>query len=138
MDELIQTLSAQLKRHEGFRSHPYKDTVGKQTIGYGRNLDDRGVDQDEALYMLGKDMKTAIDDAKSLFHSFDFLTVNRQAVLANMAFNLGINRLSMFVKFRNYMASQDYASAAKEMLNSRWAQQVGPRAYELATLMENG
>ena len=33
-------LKNDIKRHEGFRSKPYKDTVGKTTIGYGRNLDD--------------------------------------------------------------------------------------------------
>jgi hypothetical protein len=30
----------QLIRHEGFRSKPYRDTVGKLTIGYGTNLQD--------------------------------------------------------------------------------------------------
>ena len=32
----------QLTLHEGSRSHPYRCTSGKLTIGVGRNIEDRG------------------------------------------------------------------------------------------------
>lgn len=43
---MISSLQEQLIRDEGVRKFPYKDTVGKTTIGVGRNLDDVGLSQD--------------------------------------------------------------------------------------------
>ena len=51
-DHMLQDLIEDLKRDEGFRSHPYRDTVGKLTIGYGRNLDDVGISEREAEQLL--------------------------------------------------------------------------------------
>ena len=45
-------LIEQLRLHEGVEHMPYKDTVGKLTIGVGRNLDDRGLSDDEIDYIL--------------------------------------------------------------------------------------
>ena len=45
-------IEEQLMIDEGFRSKPYSDTVGKLTIGYGRNLDDVGITRNEAFQML--------------------------------------------------------------------------------------
>ena len=36
-------IKEQLVRHEGLRLKPYRSTAGKLTIGFGRNLDDRGL-----------------------------------------------------------------------------------------------
>lgn len=131
-------LIEQLKKYEGFRSTIYKDTVGKWTIGYGRNLSDFGITMEEAEELLQNDMEIAIIAAKELFDSFDILNDARKAVLANMAFNLGKSRLSGFKKLIKAISDGDYQEAAKQMLDSTWANQVGQRATDLAHMMETG
>ena len=37
-----------IKKHEGLSLKPYKCTAGKLTIGYGRNIEDKGISQEEA------------------------------------------------------------------------------------------
>ncbi|MCH2037740.1 MAG: glycoside hydrolase family protein [Rickettsiales bacterium] len=128
----------QLKRHEGLRLKPYKCTADKLTIGYGRNLDDVGITEKEADKLLDHDIDRSIDDTRALFPDFDELSEIRQAVLVNMMFNLGKTRLSKFVKMRDAIEDHDYNRAAKEMLDSKWADQVGNRAVELAELMRGG
>ncbi len=46
-DRLMQKLVA----HEGMRLDVYQDTLGINTIGIGRNLDDRGITKDELDWM---------------------------------------------------------------------------------------
>lgn len=128
----------QLKRHEGFRSKPYKCTADKTTIGYGRNLEDVGISTAEAEYLLLNDLEQAIKDAKALFCNFAELSENRQAVLVNMAFNLGRSRLKTFSNMRAAVEHKDFCRAADEMLDSLWAKQVKGRATELAALMRDG
>ena len=52
----MESMIGMLKRHEGLRLKPYQDTIGKLTIGYGRNLDDRGISKEEAEYLLRNDI----------------------------------------------------------------------------------
>jgi lysozyme len=132
-------LEGQLQRHEGFRSHPYRCSAGRLTIGYGRNLDDRGVSEDEAEYLLRNDVDHAMEDARSYAGaSWDGLNGPRRAVLVNMAFNLGMSRLLGFVRLRERLTAGDYHGAAEEMQDSAWAHQVGSRARELAEQMRTG
>ena len=136
-DDLIN----QLKRHEGFRSKPYRCTAGKLTIGIGRNLDDKGISEDEAMYMLLVDIQDATNDlirAKpDVWEKLKSDSV-RQCVLINMCFNLGISRLLQFKKMWAAIEAGSYAEAADEMLDSRWATQVGERALELSDMMRTG
>lgn len=126
-----------LKIDEGLRLHPYLCTAGKQTIGYGRNLDDVGITEAEAEAMLKADIEVATQDAKSFATAavWQCLSPERQAVLINMAFNLGLSRLSQFKRMQANLARHAYDEAAAEMLNSRWARQVPNRARRLAELM---
>lgn len=129
---------AQLRIDEGVREKPYRDTVGKLTIGCGRNLDDVGVRPDEIALMLDNDIAEAEATAKVLFPGFDSLSENRRAVLVNMSFNLGSTRLAAFQRFRDAVAAGQWERAAAEMLDSRWAEQVGIRAQRLAKQMREG
>jgi lysozyme len=134
MNKLIE----QLKRHEGFKAKPYLCTAGKITIGYGRNLDDVGVSKAEAEAMLIDDVASAKRGALALFLSYEQLSDARKAVVVNMCFNLGRARLS---GFKNMIAAVNdgyFDLAAKEMLNSKWAKQVGNRAIELSEQMRTG
>lgn len=130
-------LLEQLERHEGLRLKPYRDTVGKLTIGYGRNLDDRGISEDEAGFMLDNDIDEVVADLERMPL---YLKVNsvRQVVMANMCFNLGLTRFLEFRRMLAALAEDDFDRAAEEMLDSKWARQVGGRADELADLMRRG
>ena len=128
----------QLQLHEGLRLKPYTCSAGNLTIGYGRNLDDVGITQDEADALLNHDIDRSVEDARDLVTNFDQLNEVRQAVVVNMMFNLGKSRLSKFVKMLNALEHDDFDRAADEMLDSKWARQVGNRAVELAQLMRNG
>lgn len=129
-----------LKRHEGFRSFPYKDSLGILTIGYGRNLEQCGISEREAEYLLKNDVDRAVRDVKDILgeDDFNFLGSARQSVLVNMCFNLGKPRLAGFKKMFSAIKKHDYTLAAAEMLNSKWAEQVGMRAEELANYMDKG
>lgn len=130
-------LRSQLERHEGVRLYPYRDTVGKLTIGIGRNLDDNGITRDEAEMLLDTD----IDEVERHLNTVDeYLALDRvrQTVLANMCFNLGFYGLMAFRKMWKALARKDYAEAARQMLDSKWARQVGSRADELARTMRTG
>lgn len=131
-------LLADLKRDEGMRLRPYRDTVGKLTIGYGRNLDDRGITAEEAEMMLQHDLATAERECAISFDWFAALDDARQSVLVNMAFNLGLSRLRGFGVMLACVREGDYAQAAEEMLRSKWAKQVGGRADRLAAQMRYG
>ena len=127
-----------IKRHEGLRLKPYRDTVGKLTIGYGRNLEDVGISLEEAELMLEHDLDRAIQAAREVIPGFDELDEVRQAVLVDMAFNLGRAGLGGFRRCRAALALGDFERAASEMLDSLWARQVGRRAEELAEMMRSG
>ena len=127
-----------LMRHEGVRLKPYEDTVGKLTIGVGRNLDDVGITRDEAMYLLNNDVNRTIAGLRAAYPWFSEMSAPRQDAVVDMAFNLGLHG---FAKFRQTIASlevQAWSDAAKEMLDSQWATQVGARANELATMIETG
>lgn len=125
-----------LKRDEGLRLFPYLDTADppKLTIGYGRNIEENGLSEAEAEMLLANDYQVAKNDAKKYIGeaSFDLLKPSAQAVLTCMAFNLGINRLKKFIKLKACIHAGDMAGAQREMLNSKWATQVGARANRLA------
>jgi len=125
-------LLASLREHEGLRLKPYKDTVGKLTIGYGRNLDDKGISRDEAETMLRSDAQAAWENAAALIVNFQDLGDVRQNVLAEMVFNIGTSGVSKFRKFLEAAELGHHDTAADEMLNSLWANQVGRRAVVLS------
>src|SRR4051812_3216559 len=110
------TLTDQLIRDEGLRLHPYRDTVGKLTLGIGRNLDDIGITRDEAIFLLLNDIATA---KEQLFRELPWtvdLDAARRDALINMTFNLGIGHLLAFKNFLAALRAADYTVASQEML----------------------
>ncbi len=131
-------LAKELIRDEGLRLDPYKDTVGKLTIGVGRNLDDRGISKNEAFFLLDTDVEEVIRDLDRELPWWKDLSNNGQRALANMCFNLGITKLLGFKRMLLYLNRKRYALAAEEALNSKWARQVGSRANRIADLIRHG
>ena len=128
----------QLKQDEGVREKVYMDSVGIPTIGVGRNLKDVGLSPYEINVLLENDLVKAENDSKIVFPCFDKLSDNRKAVLLNLAFNLGRSRLAGFVKFKEALEAGAFPQAAEELLQSKWATQVGARAQRLANKMKEG
>ena len=126
------------KRFEGLRLKPYTCPAGKLTIGYGHNLDDNGITEDIAVRMLDADLMAAENEVRAKFSSYNKLNEARQFVLTDMAFNMGIVKLLTFKKMFAALAKGEYPTAAREMLNSKWAVQVGNRAKVLAEIMKSG
>lgn len=136
-------LIGQLRLHEGERRKPYRDTVGKLTIGIGRNLDDKGLRRDEIEYLLANDIADARADLDRYLPWWRGLDPVRQRVLIDMVFNMGAGSpgkggLLSFVNTLSEIRRGNYGIAADMMLASKWAQQVGGRAVRLATMMRTG
>jgi len=130
-------LVARLNRTEGRRNKPYIDTVGKITIGVGHNLTAKGLPGPMIDELLSGDIADATQEAESL-PVYTYLDPIRQTVLVDMVFNMGVNDVKEFVNMLSAIKRRDYATAASCMLQSKWADQVGSRAIELARIMSTG
>ena len=145
--------------HEGLRLQVYKDTLGIDTIGIGRNLEDRGITKEEldwmdipsmdavyeygiteadAMYLAKNDVQIVEEELVRAHPCVDKLDAVRQLVLMDMAFNMGVPRLRKFTKMWNAIHENKFDIAAKEMLDSRWAVQVKSRSTKLAHAMHHG
>ena len=129
--------SAYIRRYEGFSKRPYKCPTGHLTIGYGHNLEN-GISENVALFILQEDLTRAERAVKNAFPWWWKLDAARQFVLVDMAFNMGLAGLKGFKKMLTAVEHGDYQTAAKEMLASKWAAQVGRRAAELSKIMKKG
>ena len=126
---------------EGYKYEIYLDHLGYPTFGVGHLI----TEKDEEY---GKEVGTPISkeriekclqqDIKIVCEELDMnepwwrnLDNNRQRVVANMCFNLGYPRFSKFKKFIAAMQVSQWEKAAEEMMDSKWATQVGERAIRL-------
>jgi lysozyme len=130
-------LKLSLTKHEGCRNFPYVDTVGKITIGIGYNLTDRGLDDAWINTQYTKDVEYFYNQFYNTFPWFKNLNDDRQIILVDMAF-MGWKKILQFKAMLDALEKEDYALAAKEMLNSEWAIEVKNRAIDLAKGMETG
>ena len=153
-----ETMVERIAEHEGLVLEPYKDSLGISTIGIGRNLEGRGIDDYELMHM-NKTLDEIISDGLTKEEAYYLcnndldiveqelvkqkplvmdLNEARQMCLVDMGFTLGIPRLMEFKRMWEAIEREDLEWAASEMLNSRWANQVGGRADRLAKVMEDG
>jgi lysozyme len=131
-------LKIDLERDEGLRTALYNDTVGKATIGIGRNLDDVGISPAEARMLLENDISRVVKDLNNHLPWWTGLSEPRRRALANMAFNLGIGGLLGFKRMLEAMRQGAFHEAAEHALDSKWARQVGQRAGRISTLIREG
>ena len=134
-----QRLIDSLINHEGIRNLVYEDSVGILTIGVGHNVEDVPLTPRAIQAILEDDINIATAELdRSWNHWKRDLSPARQNVLIEMVFNLGYPRFSKFEKLIQAILDHDYEAAADEMLDSKWARQVGRRAINLATQMRSG
>jgi lysozyme len=130
-----------IKKHEGYREEVYFDSVGIPTAGYGHAfLKGSKIPAVVADILFEEDFKTAKIDCEILVNreGLGSLSAARRCVLINMLFNMGLTRVSKFKKMLAAISNRSWGLAADEMLDSKWARQVGHRAEELAEMMRNG
>ena len=131
----IDEIADALKAEEGFVAHCYICTAGAHTVGYGRNIDQKhggiGISEDEADYLLRNDIDRTISECQR-WDWFDELDPVRQSVVVQLCFQLGWPHLSGFNRMLTALTKQDYETAAAELLDSRFAEQVPQRANRLA------
>lgn len=127
-----------LKRHESDRLDLYQCPAGKWTIGTGHNVEDNGIPQEVSDLLLELDIKDVLKKCRENFKWFCCLSETRRIVVASMVFNLGLAGFKKFRKTIICIGLEEYKGAALEMLDSKWAKQVGRRAIELADMMAGG
>lgn len=133
-----QSLVDQLILHEGLRLKPYMDTVGKITIGVGRNLSDNGLSSAEAMSLLDHDIDEAVADLAGAFPWFLQLDEVRQRAMVDLRFNLGPARFRDFKRMIRAMAEKNYPKAAGALRESLWYTQVKSRGVHLVQMIVTG
>ena len=141
----IEALREQLKVDEGVKYEIYKDHLGYPTFGIGHLIteddpehgepDGTKISEDRVNEVFESDVAAFVSESKILFPNLDELPDVAQQVIVNMAFNMGRPRLSKFKNFIAGVNDNDWVRAAEEMMDSRWADQVGARATRLRNLI---
>lgn len=126
-----------IKKHEGEVLKPYTDSQGILTIGIGHNLE-QGISAEASKFIFNEDIDKAERLLKEKCPIFSQLDANRQIVLLDLCFNLGINGLLCFKKMLAALEKRDYKLAAKELMDSRYARQVPNRAKENRDVLITG
>lgn len=146
----IPRLVKQLKIDEGFSLKVYKDTKGYRTVGIGHYIKDSDpeylrklkvgdkITQEKSMELFIADLATALQDAMVIFYPiWEKFPDEAKEVFVNMLFNLGRTRFLGFKKTIAAAHSLDWKTVAVEMMDSKWARQVGNRAVRLKTKIEN-
>jgi len=138
----INKLREQLKIDEGVKYEVYDDHLGYKTLGIGHLVkatdEEYGapvgtpVSEERVNAIFEADVVTYISEAKTVFGFLENMPSEAQQVIVNMCFNMGAPRLKQFKKFITAMNNEEWKVAAVEMLDSKWASQVGERANRLS------
>lgn len=141
MDQLREEITID----EGLRLDIYLDHLGIPSVAIGHMIKEHDAEYgkpvgtqitpERARRLFALDIAVCIEDCQSLFDGWDNLPEECKLILANMAFNLGRNRLSKFLLLRAAVAACDWQEAATQMADSKWARQVPNRAGRLIDRM---
>ena len=145
---MLEELADMLTQDEGLRLKVYDDhngdpikkgskVEGYPTVGIGRELQNFGLSEEEARYLLINDINRVLWEAET-FVWWKLLNEPRKICVANMLFNLGLTRFNKFRKFQAALNTESWSIAADEMMDSKWATQVKTRAQRLEKIMRTG
>ena len=113
----MESLEDQLIRHEGMKLKPYRCTSQKLTIGVGRNIDDNGITEDEARYLLKNDIARSRKELET-FYWWEDLDEVRKDCLINMVFCLGFPTFKKFKGLISDLEDKNYKMASANILDS--------------------
>lgn len=134
--QITNRLLESTKLNEGYRKFMYKCTMGRNTIGYGYNLD-AGMEPDEAEALLRIKLSKAIDFLVTTYPWMLHIPKEAQEVFIEMAYQLGHRGFSMFRRMLAAAEKGDWSDAASEMYDSNWFFQTPNRVRKLAKTLEN-
>ena len=144
----------QIKFHEGEVKNAndmhviYKDHLGYETVGYGHLIletdPENGLQvgtpiSDERINELfEEDLAVCTTELNKHLPFWKNLNDVRQRCLIVLTFNLGMPRLRKFVKTLDHIENNRFEEASIELLDSRYAKQVGKRAERIAEMLRTG
>lgn len=135
-NNFIESVIKKIKRHEGWRSKPYRCSAGKLTIGYGTNIEK--ISKNEGEILLHSRLADIIDYALPQLAEYQTLKDTRKLVYLDMLYNLGFKSFKGFKNMRKAVQEGNWHGAANEIENSKYYKQVGLRGKENAELMRFG
>ena len=143
----LEKLEEELEIDEGCKYEIYLDHLGYHTFGIGHLIteDDpeygwevgTSIDTFRVHDTFESDIETVLSDCTKLYENFEDLPEEAQRVIANMMFNMGYTRLSKFKGMKRGVDARDWNTAADEMVDSRWYNQVTNRANRLVKRMRS-
>jgi lysozyme len=147
-----QYLYDDIKRDEGEKLFPYKDSVGIWTIGVGHNLKSDPTMNAQLTHLLQTgitpEMSRALfdHDLQAVKLSLDLhipwwrnMDDVRQDALANMCFNLGCAELMTWHHTLDALKAGDYELASHNLLSSEpWHSQIPHRADRIGSQIKTG
>lgn len=136
------TTSSYIIANEGWRNSPYNDSLGYRTVGVGHRITgdepfnvNQTLTNQQVATLFEQDYNRAKEEAAmaAALHGVDFdsLSDTRQAVLTDMAFNMGAQGGGGLAGFNNMwgeIAQGDWDGAAGEIQNSTYARQLPGRS----------
>jgi lysozyme len=128
---LLAILTPQIDREENCRLESYLDTKGVWTIGWGRA--DAGVTkgmtctQAQADHWRDIKLNGVCGELDAALPWWRTLSLTRQAVLAEMAYQLGTHGLLGFPRALGYIHAGAWADAKAALLDSKWARLDSPK-----------
>jgi lysozyme len=143
----VEQLRLDLERDEGCVYAIYLDHLNLPTFGIGHLVTEADpehgqsvgtkISEDRVRQVFNSDIESVVGDCDRAFDDFGSLPEGVQLVIANMMFNLGLPKFSRFKKMIRAMELGDWQSAADEMIDSKWYQQVTARARRLEAAMRS-
>ena len=139
-------VKAMIKRHEGVRNKPYKDSLGLWTVGVGHLIGDgkslppdmdRVFSDDEVNTLFEEDYAVHKKAAEQI-PGFNDLNATGQGALTDLTFNMGGKWYKRWPKFTKSISEGDTETAAKSLEDSKWYSQVGNRAPEIVAMVRAG
>ena len=124
--------------NEGYRTHPYTDTVGKLTIGVGWNLSDNGLPEYVIDWLLHYALSNSRKELLSHYPWMLRLDPVRFAACQDLCFQMGFPVFNTFRRFRMHMEEDDYLTAGRDLMESKWFRQVGKRGPRMVKMIVTG
>ena len=134
------TLADYIKQNEGLRLKVYDDSRGIPSIGWGRDLRDQGISEDEAQFLFNNDLAAARRGAEQVVtpEAWYSMDASRQNALVDMCFEMGPHGLAEFQHMLAAVRSGDWQAAHDELLSSAYAREVPNRANRNAAILLTG
>lgn len=135
---LLSDITNHIIVYEGLRLKPYKCPAGKLSIGYGRNLEGKGITEEEARHMLENDIEECFEDLEAEIFCGLWAQFPEQVklVFLDMRYNLGPSGFRLFKRMISAAQRRDWTGVRQSMQQSKWYNQVGLRSARLVEMID--